>query len=191
MATLRKPSHSNRMHPSIKELEAALSEIYKDTIAASKARAATLRSEPEQDRPLLARGEALRHEDERRVRAGVRVVLNPGDFEQRRAAFLADTTAHCETKAGKHARHASALHALLFRATELLGRMAEELNAPERLAVERERAEAVERERAEAAKVAAEAVRFAAAVEQCRQERVSAELAANRGSGVRPARVEW
>ncbi len=177
------------------ELRAALIAFCNDTTAATNAHTALVDSEPEQARPLLARGEAIRQEGGRRARTGVRVTLNAGDYEQRRADVLAESVEYCAKSQGDYARHASALRALLPRALALMQQMAEELNAPAHAAAVRAEAEAAaEQAAAEAARREREApMKYLAKLnaDDERLQRMRASAAAAAPAPARPARIEW
>ena len=177
------------------QIRAASIALCDDSTAATKAHSALLDSEPERARPLLARGEALRQEAERRARTGVRVTLNTGDYEQRRADVLAESVAYCAKSQGDYARHASALRALLPRALALMQQMAGELNAPAHAAAVRAEAEAAAAQAAaEAAQREREApMKYLAKLnaDDERLQRTRASAAAAAPAPARPARIEW
>lgn len=123
------------------QLQSALDDLLSDGASAAKAHDATLDAVPEADKPLLARLSAIQQEDERRNRLGVRVTVNAGDFEQRRALALVELGVHGARSAGEHGRHALAFRALLARAAKLLLQMRSELDAPAHAEAVRKEAE--------------------------------------------------
>lgn len=123
------------------ELLAALEALLSEGASAAKAHDAMLDALPEADEPLLARLSAVQQEDERRKRTGVRVVVNLGDFEQRRSLVLAECGVHASRSAADHDRHARAFRALLARAARLLVDLRCELDGPAHAEAVRKEAE--------------------------------------------------
>lgn len=99
---------------------------------------------------INARATALRAENDRRARAGVRVVT-PDGFDARHIAMLADAFAATDARAQAFGRGAADLAALLTRSLALLVQMGDALAAPERAAAEAARV--AERAAAEAARL--------------------------------------
>ena len=123
------------------ELAATTNAFFGDVESARDARVALILAERKTFEPLQARSVALREEGDRRARAGVRVIVAEGDFDQRRRKLAADLATQAARNSGSHSRSADALEALLFRAVDLIDRMRTELDAPAHAAAVREEAE--------------------------------------------------
>lgn len=135
-----------------KELEAARDALGRDVAKAVAALSATIKSSATGAAPLTARSDAIRQEDERRARAGVRVSVNAGDFEHRRAVLLSDFGKHFVAQSGQHEEHATGMALILARALSLIAQLAEALDAPEHAAAVRAAAEDAAAKAAAAAK---------------------------------------
>lgn len=129
---------STAEHDLMRAAEALTAEAATTIQALVSALAAT----PDAMPALAARATALQAENDRRLRAGVRVVTNPDGFDARRIAMLTDGLAATDTRMQGSARCVDALSALLTRSLSLLAQMTEALAAPERAAAEAARDEA-------------------------------------------------
>ena len=132
------------------ELRHAAAALAADADTATQALISTLTAAPDPMPGINARATALRAENDRRARAGVRVVT-PDGFDARHIAMLTDAYAATEARAQTFARGATDLAALLTRSLALLAQMGDALAAPERAAAEAARV--AERAAAEAARI--------------------------------------
>ena len=131
------------------ELRYAAAALAADADTATQALVSQLTAAADPMPAINARATALRAENDRRARAGVRVATNPDGFDARHIAMLTDAYAATDAQAQAFGRGATDLAALLTRSLALLAQMGDSLAAPERAAAEAVRV--AERAAAEAA----------------------------------------